>query len=118
MGLFKWIRTGADDAFLDEDTDDDIEAVECNTYTCERCGTTFVLADAIWQFESHFHGDISYSEFWEKICGDCAIEDIETQMSETLEEEDFDYNSKSEGCVACGNPAYPNCIDSCPMFDD
>lgn len=22
------------------------------------------------------------------------------------------------GCRACGNPAYPNCKSSCPMFDD
>jgi hypothetical protein len=21
------------------------------------------------------------------------------------------------GCQACGNPAYPECKDSCPMFD-
>lgn len=25
---------------------------------------------------------------------------------------------KPAGCVACGNPAYPNCKLSCPMFDD
>ena len=22
------------------------------------------------------------------------------------------------GCLACGNPAYPACKTSCPMFDD
>ena len=22
------------------------------------------------------------------------------------------------GCSACGNPAYPNCKLSCPLFDD
>jgi predicted amidophosphoribosyltransferase len=22
------------------------------------------------------------------------------------------------GCAACGNPAYPKCKSSCPMFDD
>ncbi len=22
------------------------------------------------------------------------------------------------GCAACGNPAYPACKNSCPMFDD
>ena len=21
-------------------------------------------------------------------------------------------------CRACGNPAYPECMDSCPLFDD
>lgn len=25
---------------------------------------------------------------------------------------------KPSCCVACGNPAYPNCKLSCPMFDD
>ena len=23
-----------------------------------------------------------------------------------------------EGCAACGNPDYPKCCDSCPMFED
>ena len=23
-----------------------------------------------------------------------------------------------EGCAACGNPAYPQCQDGCPLFDD
>lgn len=23
-----------------------------------------------------------------------------------------------EGCRACGNPDYPKCCDSCPIFDD
>ena len=23
-----------------------------------------------------------------------------------------------EGCRACGNPAYPKCVDSCPLLDD
>lgn len=23
-----------------------------------------------------------------------------------------------EGCAACGNPAFPDCTSSCPMFDD
>lgn len=32
---------------------------------------------------------------------------------------DFDYeNSGDEGCDACGNPAYPECKSSCPLFDD
>lgn len=22
------------------------------------------------------------------------------------------------GCRACGNPAWPECMDSCPLFDD
>lgn len=118
MGLFKWIRTGNDEAFLEDDTDDDIELTENNTYTCERCGSEFVLSEAIWQFENHFHGDLSYQDFWEKLCGDCAIDEVESKMPEAFEDEDSDYSCKSEGCIACGNPAYPNCKSSCNMFDD
>lgn len=33
--------------------------------------------------------------------------------------QDDDYDDEiGEGCSACGNPAYPNCKTSCPMFDD
>ena len=28
----------------------------------------------------------------------------------------MDYSD--EGCMACGNPAYPYCKDSCPLYDD
>lgn len=34
-----------------------------------------------------------------------------------MEDELMD-DDKPEGCVACGNPVFPNCISSCPMFDD
>lgn len=27
-------------------------------------------------------------------------------------------NCKGAGCIACDSPFYPDCIDSCPMFDD
>ena len=27
-------------------------------------------------------------------------------------------DEKPECCVACGNPAYPDCEISCPIFDD
>lgn len=29
-----------------------------------------------------------------------------------------DDDGPGEGCRACGNPNYPNCLDSCPMGDD
>ena len=35
-------------------------------------------------------------------CPNCVVED--------------DYDD-DEGCRACGNPAYPDCQDSCPLFD-
>ena len=35
------------------------------------------------------------------------------------DEEYFDdYEDNDVGCTACGNPAYPNCKTSCPLFDD
>ena len=83
MGLFKWLRTGNEEAFAEDDTDDDVGLTECNDYVCERCGTTFVLGEAISEFENHFNGDLSYSSyFWEKVCGDCAISDIESRMTD------------------------------------
>lgn len=32
--------------------------------------------------------------------------------------DDFDDILSNPGCAACGNPAYPQCKISCPMFDD
>lgn len=32
--------------------------------------------------------------------------------------DDDDDNDMGEGCAACGNPAYPDCMSSCPLFDD
>ena len=29
-----------------------------------------------------------------------------------------DDDSGDEGCMACGNPDYPNCKSSCPLCDD
>ena len=29
-----------------------------------------------------------------------------------------DSDSDEAGCIACGNPAYPKCKSSCPLFDD
>lgn len=33
-------------------------------------------------------------------------------------EDEFMSDDKPEGCAACGNPAFPMCTSSCPMFDD
>ena len=56
-----------------------------------------------------FDGDLY--EIWTNKYG------TETSMRRVdLEDEDDDY--EDFGCVACGNPAYPNCKASGPMFDD
>lgn len=33
-------------------------------------------------------------------------------------EDEFMSDDIPEGCAACGNPTFPNCISGCPMFDD
>lgn len=33
-------------------------------------------------------------------------------------EDEFMSDDMPEGCAACGNPAFPNCISGCPMLDD
>ena len=33
-------------------------------------------------------------------------------------DEDYDDDDGDVGCDACGNPAYPYCKSSCPLFDD
>lgn len=82
MGLFKWFKYGNEDDFIEDGTDEDIGLIELDTFTCERCGSSFVLIDAITQFESHFNYDLTYQDFQEKLCGDCAINDIESKMHE------------------------------------
>lgn len=32
--------------------------------------------------------------------------------------DEFMNDDMPEGCVACGNPAFPDCTSSCHMFDD
>ena len=39
-------------------------------------------------------------------------------IGSTDDDDDDDYDDGEEGCGACGNPAYPYCKDSCPLFDD
>ena len=45
--------------------------------------------------------------------------DGETYECNYCSGEDYDDEDDGDvGCAACGNPAYPNCKTSCPMFDD
>lgn len=46
----------------------------------------------------------------EKDIGDYIIIDLEPN------DDDFEYDIP-ESCKSCGGD-YPNCIDSCPIFDD
>ena len=49
-------------------------------------------------------------EIWTNRSGD---EITSVQISTVYDDDDGE-----NGCVACGNPAYPNCMSSCPLFDD
>jgi len=57
------------------------------------------------------------------MCDLCAVDDVEEKVSEAMaaagiEEFDIEDDEPGEGCTACGNPAYPRCKDSCPMYDN
>ena len=88
--------------------------------TCERCGKTFDLILDKSAYSNHFswdNGTNLYAQWDEQIlCADCAIEAYEAEVDEEYDEDDNDLDD--EGCVACGNPAYPECKSSCPLFDD
>lgn len=52
----------------------------------------------------------------EWICTECgAVNDVTEDNILYISDDDGD--GIPEGCAACGGP-YPNCTDSCPMFDD
>lgn len=72
-----------------------MEEINPIKYRCEDCGlrANWIFGDLV------FDGDIDY------------VDDDEIV-------EDDDYDSKSPACVACGNPAYPECQTSCPLYDD
>ena len=54
--------------------------------------------------------DGSVYELWTNRSG------TETFVVDLTAEEDDD--EPEEGCSACGNPAYPDCKSSFPLFDD
>ena len=60
---------------------------------------------------------------WE--CPECGFYKLKSYYAK-LEEQNARFLKKflgndddiPEGCIACGNPAFPSCQDSCPLFDD
>jgi hypothetical protein len=48
---------------------------------CPRCGDRFRVEDARFEFESHFNYDLVYDDFPERLCGTCAIDDIEGKIA-------------------------------------
>lgn len=105
-----------------------IEAIEMDVdgvyfETCEKCGKTFDLIIDKSNYSNHLswdNGTNIYDQWNDEIlCADCAIEAYyNSQGSEEYEEYDETMDSGDEGCIACGNPAYPECKSSCPLFDD
>lgn len=89
--------------------------------TCECCGKTFDLALEEAEFASHFSecSGTTLRDYWKDkiMCADCAIMASEDDLDDS-DEDDYDSDSKSPACCACGNPNYPQCMDSCSMFDD
>lgn len=69
---------------------------------CERCGNDIDC--------------IGGNVYWcDECCVDIVIEDDGTQ---TFMDDDFDDDTVPDGCRECDNPTYPDCMDSCPLYDD
>ena len=76
---------------------------------CELCGELFNLNDAIDEFDEEYDaGSYAYLYDGRKFCLDCAIE---------LYEEKYGDDGPPPGCRECGGD-WPNCQDSCSMYDD
>lgn len=81
---------------------------------CEECGSRYNKADVserildlcgIWS-EQNLGG----------LCFDCAlIKYVEDTVNNSYADQEEDYDNS--GCVTCGNLAFPDCMDSCPMLD-
>lgn len=63
----------------------------------------------------------TYESFFD--CPGCGYFKMKTRYA-NLEEQNERFLKKflgedkvPEGCAACGNPAYPDCKSSCPLFD-
>ena len=58
------------------------------------------------------------------MCPECGYYKLKTSYArlekenESLFDDFLGEDEKSEGCAACGNPAYPECQSSCPLYDD
>lgn len=76
---------------------------------CDECGASL----------NEQSGFSPYCGTWE--CTECGYEN-DISEDNIIDEDDEYYDSDNgeynSGCAACGNPAYPKCMSSCPMFDD
>ena len=82
-------------------------------HICEDCGCEFDPNEAADLFNARYADGYDYFyNGWDTFCGECAIE----QMKYILKNRD-NSDSIPDGCRECGGD-YPNCADSCSMFDD
>ena len=64
----------------------------------------------------------STETFWD--CPECGYFKVKSKyarleaVNERFLKKLFGSDDMPEGCAACGNPAYPDCQSSCPIFDD
>ena len=84
---------------------------------CEICGSRYnkqkvkdeiLEVCRIWS-DSDFSG----------MCFCCVLQKFidDTGYDPTLDMEE-DENDTDDACIACSNPAYPECQTGCPLFDD
>lgn len=69
---------------------------------CEKCGGTMRCKNKA----SFLH-----------VCRKCGQEDNDITLDLYENPEDYD-DAYPECCAACGNEAFPRCMDSCDIFDD
>lgn len=105
MGFLGKLFSSIIEAALSDDTE--------REYDCPLCGTKLIFHDS----------ELDYFKTWDcPKCGNSILDqDIEWETEEDEDDEDEEYIEADydipEGCAACGGD-YPNCVDSCPMFDD
>ena len=73
---YEWMERAYDDP--DYDVENDEEAMQ-QTYTCDECGCTFTLEEAIYDFAVRIDG-ITYrgSGYCCDLCGNCAADKVES----------------------------------------
>jgi hypothetical protein len=95
----------------------DVASSDYNSYV-----STYNNAPEFSPFNFHFNYDSDFIT-GERVCYLCAVDSVEGKVSEVMAAAGVEGFSDEDdepdvGCTACGNPAYPNCKNSCPMFDD
>lgn len=81
---------------------------------CPRCES--------WMYKEHGSQGVYY-------CLNCMLEiqidpitktivSSSEDISEYFYNDVYDDDEREDCCVACGNPDYPNCMESCALIDD